>query len=520
MNKGSPLMTAIERATSETLLRPDPSFNSSVKDLINSRPDMPKEAIQILKKRIVARNPKVQILTLELLDFLVQALSLPFHTQVSSRDFIGTLSQIFKSKDVEVGVKNRLKELLISWYRRFADSKDILPGFSDVYIQLKLGSEIDRSESRPSPFNQISQPSPSKTDTSKKLPDSKVEKLKKDLQVVRDNVNLTNDMIQARENPNSETLVELASTLRVMEGKILKLIERLEDSEMLDYCLNVKDELQDVIRNYNDYKNGKVPQIAQKWGLIDEPYVPVKQAAGDLLFDSPVRPQEVFGQGPQAIPIDLIGNPPSSSYMFNPPMQSNPVGQINPQQISNTSSSFDSLFGSSLPSGQNFVGSAFATNPSVSNPGGQYISQPVGASPFMPNTISSQGNLGFSGNEILGLNLNPFNTAGPAFPTGPSVIGNPSENYGMGGLSNPNPGSGYLAGFSQVPSYNPAPGGNPQNSGNFASQSKVNVNYKPSQNFEDPFTTSLSTGAGKPNTQVKSPRGKEKNFDELFDFKF
>lgn len=519
MNKGSPLMTAIERATSETLLRPDPSFNSSVKDLINSRPDMPKEAIQILKKRIVARNPKVQILTLELLDFLVQALPLPFHTQVSSRDFMGTLSQIFKSKDVEVGVKNRLKELLISWYRRFADSKDILPGFSDIYLQLKLGSEMDRTDSRPLPFTQVSQSSPPKPDSSKKLPDSKVEKLKKDLQVVRDNVNLTKDMIQARESPSSETLVELASTLKVMEGKILKLIERLEDSEMLDYCLNVKDELQDVIRNYDDYKNGKAPNPADRWGLIDEPYVPVKQAAQDLLFDSPVRPHDAFGQPVQSIPLDLIGNPVSSSYMFNPPIHSNPV---NVPPVSNTSSSFDSLFGSSLPSGQNLVGSAFATNPSISSPAGQFISQPVGTSPFVATGPSPQGNFGFSGNEILGLNLNPFNTAGPAFPVGPPVVGNPSAGFGIGNLASSNPGPGYSAGFSQAPGYSVGNVGNPQNGGNFERQAKVNVNYTPSQNFEDPFSTSLIIGAGtgKPSAQVRSPKGKEKNFDELFDFKF
>ena len=500
MSKGSALMTSIERATSENLLRSDPYFNSSVKDLINSRPDMPKEAIQILKKRIVARNPKIQILTFELLDFLVQALPLPFHTQVSSRDFIAILSQIYKSKDVDFDVKNRLNALLVLWYSRFADHKDILPGFTDIYIQLKLGSELRTPDARPSSLSQTFTSSPSKTEASKKLADSKIEKLKQDLQVVRNNASLTNDMIQARESPNSETLVELASTLRAMEGKVLKLIERLEDSEMLEYCLNVKDELQDVIRKYDDYKSGKIFSIAEKWGLVAEPDVHAKHLAEDLLLDSPINPQFPLKQ---ESPTDLIPGPASASYMFNPSLQPNPV---------NSQSGFDSLFGSSLTSGQGLAGSAFATNQSVSGSSGQFISQQVGVSPFVSKGSGGQDELGFSGNEILGLNLNPFNTAGP-------VIGAPLENLAKDNLHNfP---SEYSNEFGQVTDLNPlAAAVNLQNIGNIEGQTKVNVNYKPSENFDDPFLSSLGTGTEEENSKAKSSAVKDKNFDELFDFKF
>ena len=493
-------MTSIERATSENLLRSDPLFNSYVKDLINSRPDMPKEAIQILKKRIVARNPKVQILTLDLIDFLVQVLSLPFHTQVSSRDFLSILSQIYKNREADVDVKTRLNTLLVSWYCRFADSKDILPGFSDIYFQLKLGSELNVPSSRPPSISQSFQSSPSKTETPKKLPDSKLEKLKKDLQVVRNNASLTNDMIQARENPNSETLVELASTLRAMESKILKLIERLEDSEMLEYCLTVKDELQDVIIKYDEYKSGKIFNIAQKWGLIDEP----KLSTGDLLIDSPINPEF---QLKQEHPID----PVSASNIFDPELKSTPANSL---------SSFDSLFDSNLNPGQVIISSNLVNNSSVPGPSGQILIQPVGSDPFVDVAKEGQSELGFCGNEIFGLNLNEFNSAGPGIvrPLGNFETGL-LDDSGTGKLNDS--GTEYLSGVGQVMNFNSSDDKvNGQNVGNFGSKSKVNVNYKPSENFDDPFVSSFSTEVAKEDTKVEAQKEKDKNFDELFDFKF
>ena len=112
MSKAQSLQSLIDHATSETLLRSDIYLNSQVKDQINSRPDMPKEAIQHLKKRLVSRNPKVQYLTLDLLDYIINSTSLPFHTQVASCDFLSTLSQLYRSRDSDSQVKQRLKELL------------------------------------------------------------------------------------------------------------------------------------------------------------------------------------------------------------------------------------------------------------------------------------------------------------------------------------------------------------------------------------------------------------------------
>jgi hypothetical protein len=417
---------------------------------------------------------------------------------VASRDFLGTLSQIYKSRDVEVVVKTRLKDLFVSWYRRFADSKDILPGFSDLYLQLKLASDAEGVEVRPAAFGQARQ------ETSKRLPDGKADKLRKDLQVVKDNVSLTHDMILARENPNSETLNELVTTLKAMEGKILKLVERLEDADVLEYCLNVKDELQDVLRKFEEYKSGKIFNIAQKWGIIDEPLV--NPGIADLLFESPSKPVE---SSFPASGLNFSGSPVKGSSNIIP------------------SDNFDSLFSANPASNNDLIGSAFATNESVQNPvfSSAFNSQPLSQGPFFAGDSGSLG--GFGGKELLGLNLTGFNTTGvpqgtsgtglsmyPASnhpPQGPFVgVNFNSSNQGFSGQVPPN-----FNGSQSVPGQN-FPG---QSASSLPNQGgKVNMNYKPSEHFDDPFSSSINTNVR--SNQARSPKSKEKNFDELFDFKF
>lgn len=476
MSKGSPLMTSIERATSETLLRSDPVFNSSVKEIINSRPDMPKEAVLLFKKRIVARNPKIQILTLDLLDYLVSQLSLPFHTQIASKDFLLTLSQLYKSRDVDNQVKSRLKDLLTIWYRRFAESKDILPGFYDIYQQLKLGGEIERvPESQPSHFNVVGKDSP------KKLPESKAEKLKTDLKVVRENINLANDMMRSRENLNNETLAELINTLRVMETKILSLVERLEDAEVLEICLLVKDDLQDCLQQYEKFKSNKLSQ-----GI-------------DLLLDS------------------SMPNP-------KPPSE-------------NLIDSFDSLF----ISGTNPVNSGFATNPSSFNPNypvpsnSNFYTQPTPVS--LNNSYIPQSNLSFQGNppgpDLLGFSAGSDSFFTGSVPNTVKPVENPMPSPGL--YNTPaNTGFGYnqpntlYTGLNPAPNYNTGlndliiPSGN---SGTpvippTSMQAKNNFNYKASEQFEDPFKSSINLNPVRKEQAKPSHDKKEQNFDDLFDFKF
>ncbi|OMJ81315.1 hypothetical protein SteCoe_18238 [Stentor coeruleus] len=417
MSKSSVIQVAIENATHETLLRPDPNYNSEVRDLVNSRPDMPKEAIQYFKKRVISRNPKIQILTLELLEYLVANTSLPFYTQVASKDFLSSLAQVYRSRDVDSQVKQKLKDMLTNWYRKFIDAKDILPGFTDIYTQLKLGAEIDRvADTRPQAFTS------EKPSQNKPLPQAKADKLKADLQVVRDNISLTNDMITAGERADNETLVELINTLKAMESKLLKLLERLEDMNVMEYCLGIKDDLQNVLRKYGDLKSGKI----------------VKPVHVDLFFDSvPEKPkvQDPVLNNLHDLIFDPVGQVSSannvSPFPFaTPSMQIPEVPKLDmfvTNPISKQVDPFDSMFNQNpVYSNPNPV----FPNTNFINQGPQIYPNPVPSYSNIPQGNYNNPSLGsftppvqaFQGLDLSSSSYNPT----PSYPKYPTIVPNPS----------------------------------------------------------------------------------------------
>ena len=60
----------------------------------------PKEAARILKKRVSSRNPKVQLLALELIDTALGKCGLPFQNSVATPQFMQTLINVLNTREV------------------------------------------------------------------------------------------------------------------------------------------------------------------------------------------------------------------------------------------------------------------------------------------------------------------------------------------------------------------------------------------------------------------------------------
>lgn len=66
---------------------------------------------------------------------------MPLFNQVSSKDFLGTLVNILKTRGSPI-TQEKILYLLKKWGIKFEKNKDILPSFTDLYEQLKKNNAV------------------------------------------------------------------------------------------------------------------------------------------------------------------------------------------------------------------------------------------------------------------------------------------------------------------------------------------------------------------------------------------
>lgn len=88
----------------------------------------------------------------------------------------------------------------------------------------------------------------------------KYQKLIKDMNLVKGNINLTNEIIDTvAPGENNETLNDLFNTLSQMEPKLMNLISQVENEEVMQLTLLVNDDLQKTFLRYHAIRDGKKP---------------------------------------------------------------------------------------------------------------------------------------------------------------------------------------------------------------------------------------------------------------------
>lgn len=104
--------------------------------LLRHKPNnRPKEIIRLITRKLSVGKPKVQFLTLEVLESLTCGCELPFHTQLGQKDFLRLLSAML-TRDIAEPVRKKLIYLFQFWQTFFDSHRDILPQFAENYQQL------------------------------------------------------------------------------------------------------------------------------------------------------------------------------------------------------------------------------------------------------------------------------------------------------------------------------------------------------------------------------------------------
>jgi hypothetical protein len=132
----------VDAATSETLLGPDRGQNIRVCEAVNSNSnpkDGAADAVRELRKRLRHKNPKVQLLSLNLADQLVRNCGYDLHHQVASKDFMTDMQNLVSGMNAEVDMEVNRKALLLlqCWGESFKDLREEFPLYYEIYASLK-----------------------------------------------------------------------------------------------------------------------------------------------------------------------------------------------------------------------------------------------------------------------------------------------------------------------------------------------------------------------------------------------
>lgn len=154
----------VEKATSENLPsgEQDLALNLEICDLIRSKTVQPKDAMRALKRRMLQKNPNVQILTLHLTDICIKNGGSHFLTEVASREFMDTLVIVLKPASGQPPLNSDVKTLLLEYIQSWAHAFEgqlQLSYVKKVYEQLKSeGFEFPSASKMSSSFIDSSAP--------------------------------------------------------------------------------------------------------------------------------------------------------------------------------------------------------------------------------------------------------------------------------------------------------------------------------------------------------------------------
>lgn len=131
----------VQRATSESLPtgEQDLALNLEICDLIRSKTVPPKDAMRSLKKRLLNKNPNVQIAALHLVDVCIKNGGIHFLVEVASREFMDTVVLLIKpvgSAERNADVEKLVLECIQNWATAFEGQLQ-LSYVNTVYTQLK-----------------------------------------------------------------------------------------------------------------------------------------------------------------------------------------------------------------------------------------------------------------------------------------------------------------------------------------------------------------------------------------------
>ena len=126
------LEKTIQQATDSICISPKLDLFDKIAQIANSRLEMPKECLKLVKKRMMNKNPRVQLLCLEMIEYLTCVSTQPFYQEIHKHEFLHLIN-IWLNNSSCNEVRDKVVELIQFWAMYFEKDNDILPNFAQIY---------------------------------------------------------------------------------------------------------------------------------------------------------------------------------------------------------------------------------------------------------------------------------------------------------------------------------------------------------------------------------------------------
>ncbi|PKA51861.1 hypothetical protein AXF42_Ash008090 [Apostasia shenzhenica] len=263
----------VEKATSELLLGPDWTMNMDICDSINSDPLHAKDFVKAVKKRLQNKNPRIQFLTLTLLETMIKNCGDFVHFQVVDREILPEMVKLVR-KTTDMQVRDKVLVLLDSWQEAFGGPEGKYPQYYFAYAELKTsGFQFPQHQKDSALIYTPAMLVGGQPQVGYGIPSGSTERLGEvmasetrnfslsDLGNIRTIMELFNDMLQAvnqedRGAIKDEVISDLANQCRVNQKKLLQLINSTENEELMGEALALNDSLQAVLAKHDAIASG------------------------------------------------------------------------------------------------------------------------------------------------------------------------------------------------------------------------------------------------------------------------
>ncbi|KAF6174065.1 hypothetical protein GIB67_020247 [Kingdonia uniflora] len=275
MSSSSSATVSVEKATSEFLIGPDWTLNIEICDFINSNQWQAKDVVKAVKKRLLHKNPKVQFFSLTLLETMIKNCGEYVHFQVAERNILQEMIKIVRKK-TDMRVRDKILILLDSWQAAFGGPGGKYPQYYWAYDELRRSGVEFPERSRdaapiftpPITHPMLTHPQAGygmPSNPSIRLDDAMASEMENisisSLDSMRGVVELLADMLKAvnpndREVVKDEVIVDLVSTCRLNQKKLMQMLSSTGDEELLDQGLALNDGLQSLLSKHDAIASG------------------------------------------------------------------------------------------------------------------------------------------------------------------------------------------------------------------------------------------------------------------------